>query len=258
MVSNCPCWCYLRFVVLLQQQNWQGCDQHLNKQLHLCLPLWNYIPWIFLGGVEEILNSFDVFPGLMFNYVFFDSFPSGVPYFKCILQIYIQISLTLLIFVVWLFCIADHPLGTWTSSYRQYSLYFKNLWSLLTEIQSAVRLKPSAFSPLIHMPCPSLAWFDFIWMHSGNKKQRCSETASLGSVICSSQVCQTPSLCSESWQWVVGADGLVRSWAMGQQVLAWWVSVYSLGAFCPWHYPPSSLHATGSSILKKDWENDPS
>lgn len=64
------------------------------------LVLWNYIPWIFLGGEGEILSSFDVFPGLISNYTFFDSFPSGVPYFKCILQIHIQISLVLLIFIV--------------------------------------------------------------------------------------------------------------------------------------------------------------
>lgn len=159
VVSSCPCWYYLRFVVLLQQQNQQGCDQHLNKQLHLCLVLWSYIPWIFLGGVEEILNSFDVFPGLISNYIYFYTFPSGVSYFKCNLQIHIQISLTLLIFVILVFCIADHPLGTWTSFYRLYSLYFKNLWSLLTEVESVVGLKPSAFSPLTH----SLSQFGLIF-----------------------------------------------------------------------------------------------
>lgn len=52
------------------QKLW-GCDQHLNKQLHLCLVLLNYIPWIFLGGVEEIVNSFDVFHDLRSNYAIF-------------------------------------------------------------------------------------------------------------------------------------------------------------------------------------------
>lgn len=84
--------------------------------------------------------------------------------------------------------------------------------------------KPSGFSPLTHMSSPCLTMFSFILMHLVNKKQRFSETASSGSVICTGQVCQIPSLpvetCgSESWLHVVGAGGLDHSFAVGQQVL---------------------------------------
>lgn len=66
--------------------------------------------------------------------------------------------------------------------------------------------------------------FRFILMQLGNKKQRCLETASSGSVIRTSQVCQISSLCiatcdSKSWQRAVGAGGLDHSFARGQQVL---------------------------------------